>query len=193
MKSGIFFLTACTALYSCSRSNNEDKSASEIQPIRITMDSTGHVQSAVVEKTNATNIDGNAYDKLENYLTTNTNGGGVETIDFDCAIVVYPNDAQVDEMIKEEGAEDFYTGADDYNFYQGQAMGKIDSLGIRTFIARGKFLKLQGNKKTWTLDVRKKNLPAWNLIFFKKTKEPRIMSTVDLTEEQIGEYFEREK
>jgi hypothetical protein len=91
--------------------------------------------------------------------------------------------------MKKEGEEDFYTIADDNGWYQGMAIGMIDSVGIRKTTANGQFLRLKGQQKTWELDIRKKNLPAWNLVFFKTTKAPVIVSTVDLTVDQVKDYF----
>jgi hypothetical protein len=36
-----------------------------------------------------------------------------------------------------------------------------------------RFIRIVGKANTWDLDIRKENLPAWNLIFFKTTKEPK--------------------
>jgi hypothetical protein len=93
-------------------------------------------------------------------------------------------------MKKTEGEENFYIGAYDSNWYQGIAIEKMDSVGIKQISASGQFLRLKGQNKTWDLDIRKKNLPAWNLIFFKRTKEPQVISTVDLTTEKVREYFD---
>lgn len=131
------------------------------------------------------------YQKLESYLSNaKVSDSSFEVVEFDCAILVYPTERQIDEMKKETGEDDFYTIADDCQYYQGVAIGIIDSIGIKTITASKQFLRLKGNDKTWDLDIRKKNLPAWNIIFFKTTKEPKIISTIDLTAEQAKRFFE---
>ena len=128
---------------------------------------------------------------LESYLVNNlTDNSTLEIIDIDCAILIYPTVDQINEMKENEGEEDFYIIADDNNWYQAMAIQMVDSVGVRKKSASGQYLRLKGQNKTWDLDIRKNGFPQWNLIFFKRTKEPQIISTVDLTVEQIREYFE---
>jgi len=144
-----------------------------------------------VETYDTTNFDYGDLYKLESYLSKMTiENEKLETVDFDCAILIYPTVDQIKEMKKAEGEDDFYVGADDSSWYQAQAIDKIDSMKINKISAEGHFLRLKGQQKTWDLDIRKMNLPAWNLIFFKTTKEPIIVSTVDLTIDQVKDYFE---
>ena len=89
----------------------------------------------------------------------------------------------------EMGENDFYTVADDNDWYHGTAIGLIDSLNVRKITASKRYIMLKGSHKTWTLDVRKENSPSWNLIFFNTTKDPKVVSTVDLTIDQVKEYF----
>ncbi|WKZ58864.1 MAG: hypothetical protein QY309_13405 [Cyclobacteriaceae bacterium] len=144
-----------------------------------------------IDSTTTYEFDYDAQFKLDNYLTTDSFDEKTnDLIDFECAILIYPTSEQIDEKKKNEGEEDFYIGADDSNWYQAMAIEKIDSAGIKTITASGRYLRLRGQNKTWDLDIRKKNLPAWNLIFFKPTKEPKIISTVDLTVDETKNYFE---
>lgn len=132
------------------------------------------------------------YERLESYLSKiEIKNSNFEVIDFDCAILIYPTDRQIEEMKKENGEDDFYTIADDSQYYQGTAIRIIDSIGIKTITASKQFLRLKGKDKSWDLDIRKKNLPAWNIIFFKRTKEPKIISAIDLTVEQTKQFFEK--
>jgi hypothetical protein len=130
---------------------------------------------------------------LDNYLVyVHIDTNDLQQIDETVALLVYPSDEQIEEMKKEYGEDDFYTVADDANYYQGTAIGMIDSLGVKTVTAKNKFILFQGkNKKSnWTLDIRGKNAPPWNVIFFKMDKKPEIVSTVDLDYEKIKDYFE---
>ena len=131
------------------------------------------------------------YFKLDSYLSKfQIKDHSFEEVDFDCAILVYPTDIQIEEMKKENGELDFYTIADDNQYYQATAIRIIDSIGIKKITVSKQFLRLIVDNKTWDLDLRKKNLPPWNIIFFKKTKEPEIISTIDLTVEQAKQFFE---
>jgi len=161
-----------------------------------TADTSSNLQHADTLKSKVDSIatyefDYDAQFKLDNYLTTDSFDEKTnDLIDFDCAILIYPTSEQIDEMKRNEGEEDFYIGADDSNWYQAMAIEIIDSVGIKKLTASGRYLRLRGQNKTWDLDIRKKNLPAWNLIFFKSTKEPKIISTIDLTVDEAKNYFE---
>lgn len=137
-----------------------------------------------------THYDYDNYFQLESYLIKDKlEDKEFEIIDFDCAILIYPTDEQIDEMKKEFG-EDFYTIADDNLWYQAQAIGIIDSMHVKQFSTTDRFIRFEGKNNNWDLDIRKKNLPAWNLIFFKKTKEPKIISTIDVNVESVKQYFD---
>jgi hypothetical protein len=126
---------------------------------------------------------------VKNYITVDPDESKTETIDFDCAVLIYPTDEQIEEMKRQMGEEDFYIVADDNNSYQGIAISLLDSLNIKMVTAKDRYLKLQGHNGSWTLDIRKENFLSWNLIFFKRTKEPEVVSTVDLTIDHVKEYF----
>ncbi len=130
--------------------------------------------------------------KLENYIVEDqTDTSKVQVIDFSCALIIDPTADQVDEMKKKEGEENFYVGADDAIFYQAQALDLIDSAVVKKEFVKKQFIKFIGVDKTWTLDIRKKNLPAWNLILFNRKKTPQPEPTISLTFEKVKEYFEK--
>ena len=160
-----------------------------------TKETTAESDTLKTSKPDSTKVGAFDYDaqfKLENYLADEqADTSKVQSIGFDCTIVIYPTDEQIEEMKKDEGEEDFYVGADDSNFYQSQAMQIVDSVGIKTVMAKKQFLKFTGTEKTWTLDIRKKNLPAWNLILFKKNKSPLATPTISLTSEIVRAYFDK--
>ncbi len=136
-------------------------------------------------------MDGNDFFKLESYLDSDpVDTTKVQPIDYKCALLIYPNEKQIEEMKKEYG-EDFFTIADDGNYYQGTAIGLLDSLKIKTISANKPFIRFIGTNKTWTLNLTRKGLPAWNLIFFARNKEPEIIGTAGLTTEKVNEFFQR--
>ena len=170
----------CFGLCSCSPTT--DKGLSSATP--------DSIPTVTADTLGATDFDYESIFKLDSYLTKIADNDSIQIVDFDCAILIYPTQEQVDDMIKTEGEDDFYVGADDSNWYQAQAIDTLDYTAIKTITASGQFLRLKGKEKVWELDVRKKNLPGWNLIFFKTTKEPQIVSTTDLTVAEVKDYFE---
>lgn len=151
----------------------------------ITGDSTAKV-------TPESGFDENNYESfldLNNYLVESPDTpGNVQVIDSSAVIVVNPTEEQIKEM-EEKYGEDFYTIADDNSYYQSDATLKLDSLHVKTIYADKRFLKLQGSKQNWIVDLRKEGAPEWNMIFFHADKEPEIVSAIDVTQEKIREYF----
>jgi len=112
------------------------------------------------------------------------------TIDFDCAVLIYPTEEEIDKMKKAYGEGDFYIIADDNNWYQGMAIEMLDSVGIKKVTVHGDSLRFKGESKTWGYDLKKDSLTGWNIIFFSRTKGPQVISTVDLTTQEIRGYFD---
>lgn len=145
-------------------------------------------ESSAAPDSTATEFDYSMLYALESYLAPdNISESDIQTIDTTCAIVVYPTPEQFEQLEKETG-EDFETIVDDSNFYQSEAVGKLDSLGVKTVMAKSRYIRISGH--LLTLDVRKKNLPAWNLILYNVRKQPIIVSSATLTLEDIRMYFE---
>jgi hypothetical protein len=129
--------------------------------------------------------------KLENYLVGDmTDTSKVHIINFDCAVVVYPTHEQIEEMKKTEGEDAFYTIADDANFYQTHALQVLDSAGVKTVGTKKQFIKFVGGERQWTLDIRKQNLAAWNLILFNKSKTPRVTPPINLSYDMARTFFD---
>jgi hypothetical protein len=97
----------------------------------------------------------------------------------------------MDEMMEEYGEEDLYALADDNNYYANLSFELLEKLNVKTVNIQSGIIKLIGeqNKENWTLDMSKKDAPGWNLIFFNINRHPVIISTVELTERKIKEYF----
>ncbi len=133
------------------------------------------------------------YQKLtfDDYIETKTvSAGEVQEISESCALIISPTDDQIEQMKKEYGEDDFYTVADDATFYQGTARKIIDSLGVKTIDANKSLVKFNGSQqKSWTLTIRRKYAPEWNIILFHKEKQPEIVTPIDATGEKVKKYF----
>ena len=125
--------------------------------------------------------------KLETYLAT-IEDSTAEIVDFDCAILIYPTEQQIEEMKAIQG-EYFYSVDEENNLRHKAAIRMIDSIGIKTVTTKAQYLRLKGRDKTWNLDIRKEMLPSWNLIFFRTTKEPKVLPVISLTTDQVSRYF----
>jgi hypothetical protein len=168
MKTISIFLLAWLVSASCARVNkNESSSAS---------DSTTTV------------FDYSMMYALESYLAPDhVAASDIQMIDTTCAVIIYPSPGQFEQMEQDMG-EDFETMVDDGNFYQSAAVGMLDSLGVKTVMAKSRYIGISGH--SLTLDMRKKHLPAWNLILYNVHKQPIIVSSATLTVGDIVAYFE---
>jgi hypothetical protein len=181
----MLFVSICAGLFCCSKKESTaDILAQDTLVAKTDSASTDKVyMAATLEEYKE------MYYNLQSYLT-DADSPNTETIDFDCAILIFPTEEQIERMKKDYKEEDFYIVADDNNWYQSKAIDIIDSLGVKQITAKERYIKLKGENKTWTLDIRRDNLPSWNLIFFKRTKDPQVISTVDLTPEATRDFFE---
>ncbi len=140
--------------------------------------------------TDTASVNVNDLFKLDSYLDNKViDTASLLTIDFDCAFIIYPSDEQMEEMKREYGEDDFFTIVDDGSYYHGTATGLLDSLQITTVSATKPFVRFIGVDKTWTLNLTRKGLPAWDLIFFKRNIEPKIIGTAGLKADEIKDYF----
>jgi len=134
--------------------------------------------------------------KLESYLVTSElDTSKLQLVDFDCAVSIFPTDKQIEEIKKScKDEDDFYTGADDNQWYIGKANLIIDdSVGVKRITDSRDFIKFVGDKETWVLDIRKKKYLAWGLILFKRDKKPKIVETSGLTTDSVRNYFDIKK
>src|SRR5690349_14053463 len=112
----IVFLLLVLGLWSCSQPNDTTTN--------------NETTDSVVD--DPQHIDYESLYKLDTYLVQNVDSKEVQTIDFNCAIIVYPTEEQLTELQNSEGEDAFNTIADDAMFYQSSAVGLIDSAGVRT-------------------------------------------------------------
>ena len=112
-------------------------------------------QKAIVEKKSRPVTSKNDYDSL---ITT------------PCALVLYPTDKQIDSMKKKDG-EDFYTIADDNQFYMANCLEYLDSVKLKTITKDSKGVlafKTQNNQ----LYKLKLDTLSWSVILFNGKTKP---------------------
>lgn len=125
--------------------------------------------------------------RLENYLTKVADST-VQTIDFDCAVIVTPTNERVNEL-KEMPDQDLEENVRINTRHRKAVSCMIESRGIRTLAATGKFIRFITKNQTWDLDVQKDTLPDWKLILFKEGNAPMILPSLTLTMEDVDQYF----
>ena len=147
----------------------------------------GQVKLTPFVPIDSVSLDANSF-AIENYLTQRKiERNLIQKVDFKCAVLIYPDKDQVKDL-ESQGEEAYNTIVDDGNYYQGMAIGILDSLHIKTIVAKKRFILFKG-KQQWLLDIRKKNLPYWNLIFFMPNSIPTIVDAVGLEFDTVNKYF----
>jgi hypothetical protein len=182
-------------IYGCAPKNTEQTNGVDSVQSKNTYDSTQlnnlPVKDSIKLKSSFIKTDSQSYFVLSNYFADSTivQPNDVQLINTTCAVLIYPTDEQTKNLEKEYG--DKFNSLTESNMnYQETAIEMLDSIDIETVIAEKRFLIFKPNKSTKvTLDIRKDDAPAWNLIFFKKGKEPKIVSMTDFSHETIRKYF----
>jgi hypothetical protein len=168
-----YSLIICLIIFSCGK-NKETASESD---------------SLKTAKPDSTNSDGTL--KLESFLVSEqTDTSKVQVVNYDCAVLLPIADNVVKEMEKSgSNDEEIATTLDDANFYSYQASEMIDSIGVKTVMAKKQFIKFVGGKGNWTIDTYKKDLGGWNVILFKTNKSPEVTPNINVTLDLARNYF----
>lgn len=98
-------------------------------------------------------------------------------IEQDSAIVfLYPTDDEIKKLKKEKGEDDFYTIADDENFYQAKIEEILDTKNYKTANTDKRFIKFN----TDVVFDKNSNKNKWSVIIFKKGNKLEVTSSVEL-------------
>lgn len=125
---------------------------------------------------------------LDTYLVESLPDTAVQELSGAFALLVMPDETQIDQLVKEYGEEDLSTIMDDASFYQSEATNLMDSLGIKTVNAEKRFIRYRNVIREWNLDLYKTNSP-WFIIFFDPDQRPKVVSSIEVDEENIKAYF----
>ena len=87
-----------------------------------------------------------------------------------CAVLIYPTLYQIDTMKKHQG-EDFYTGADDYEYYMSQSGSFLDSVKEKQVIKSAKGI-LAFKTNTGEIFRLKLDTLYWSILLFNGRSAP---------------------
>ena len=102
-------------------------------------------------------------------------------------VLIYPDDDQI-AALRQRGEEAYNISVDDGMYYHGMALEVLSGLNIRIVTAEKRFLRFRG-KNQRLLDIRKKNLPYWNLLLFASDVDPMIVEAATLDRATVAHYF----
>jgi hypothetical protein len=112
-------------------------------------------------------------DSLNSKIVIKNKSGHDTLITTPCAILIYPTLKQIEKMKMEvKDSDDFYTAADDNQYYMGTSIEFLDSVKVKRFgrEANG-FITFKTNKG----QVFKTNIDSlgWNILLFNGKDKPR--------------------
>jgi hypothetical protein len=119
--------------------------------------------------------------KIENFISNdNPIGEELTEINDNCVVFIVPDSIQIAEMKGKtiEDLESFYTIADDNSYYQNEAFKLLDSLHVRTFHPKARYLKFVMIEESILIDTKSKYSGGWMTILFNTKKKPKIVSAV---------------
>jgi hypothetical protein len=167
-----FILIICTLLFfSCQdkknnpRNNNNETS---LDSVKISVDNKDLYEASF---------------NIGNYITkVAPTDDEITFINENCCIFIDPDSAQIAEMKgkSKEDEENFYTVADDFNFYSYEASKFLDSIHLKRIYPHTRYLNFIMSDDSILIDTKSKISRGWITILFNTNKKPKIVSPVNL-------------
>lgn len=119
---------------------------------------------------------------LQRFLVTSAPAEEVTLISDKAGIFVGPDSIQIEQLKSELGEEDFYTVADDNNYYESEARYFLEQKFIRVVYPKTQYLRFRTSTgKEYIFDTKSKVNRGWLTILFNPKKEsPIIVSLADI-------------
>jgi hypothetical protein len=116
--------------------------------------------------------------KKDTVKNDSTNAGIDQyNVEQDSAIVfLYPTDNEIKKIKKERGEDNFYTIADDENFYQAKIEEILDLKNYKIVNTDKRFIKFNAD----VVFDKNSNENKWSVIIFKKGNKLEVTSSVEL-------------
>ncbi len=97
-------------------------------------------------------------------------------ISENCCIFIDPDSSQIAEMKgkSKEDEENFYTVADDFNYYSYEASKFLDSIHLKRIYPQTRYLKFIMTNDSILIDTKSKISRGWITILFNTNKKPRL-------------------
>lgn len=149
-----------------------------------------NIEKDTIIENNETKLEYNPNPIIDDYFVKDDYN--CQIIKDDCLVFVYPTTEQI-EIMKQRDGDDFYTVADDMNYYFSQQMELADNLDIKHISNnKRKFKFITNNDKYYIVDIDKKDkgkLSEWTVIAFNPLKKPELVFFVEADKKYLKEYF----
>jgi len=127
--------------------------------------------------------------QIESYLVSDSDPRQTTAISSKCAVYVFPDGETLKAMQKKYG-QDYYTIADDANWYMSESSQTLDSIGIKEEGINTRYVRCLVNGISYTVDLRAPTGLYWNLFFFHSNKKPKLVDIVGLSPDSVRAYFD---
>ena len=148
--------------------------------------------SSVNDSTNNLSEESLDYDKafrIESYIVAQPDKPSeITVIRQNSAVYTYPDDQTIEAM-KKKYKDDFYTIADDVNWYRFESSQLLDSLKISQLTVTTRYLEFSQLGKRIFIDTQAFG-SDWRLFFLHTQKDPKIVSMVGLSVDSVLAYFD---
>ncbi len=115
----------------------------------------------------------------------------VQIVDSTCMVELPPTFEEQSAAQADGTAEDFATGADDYDYYFAPVRSRVASLNLPIIQAKKRYLRFwMGENVTMLIDTKSYGTQSWNPILFKRGNVPAMLDLLgDHSTNVINEYF----
>jgi len=183
MKRNLIVLICIVITIGCNESPSNGVQAAERENPKLTKADTDSIKQAANWKAFEESF------KLENYLVSSIPSNDFITVSHKIGIFISPDSVQIEQLKKENGEEDFYTVADDNNYFEYEAAEFLKEKKFKIVHPTNRYIKFISNKKEFYFDTKAKAARGWTAIIFSPEKgAPKIINPIDIDLE-YQEYY----
>lgn len=117
--------------------------------------------------------------KKSEMTTHHAQTAGADVISFPCAVILFPDSLKIEKLKAEGSEEDFYTAADDWQYYIFTASHYLDSVKARivrrSSTGKVKFRAIDGT--TFSFDA---DSVSWGMLLFNGRTKPVDADITDI-------------
>ncbi len=174
MKTSIFYLVLILVIAGCSETPSLKNKSSEIF--------TDNEQFTNPDESESSNSVAFLSPDLQRFLVTSAPADDITIISDKAGIFVGPDSIQIEQLKNDLGEEDFYTVADDNNYYESEARDFLEQKYIKVVYPKTQYLRFKTSTgKEYIFDTKSKANRGWLTILFNPKKEsPIIVSLADI-------------
>jgi len=132
---------------------------------------------------------------LEYFVNPDYDTTIVQIVEQESAILIYPTSKQIDYLKEKNGEDEFYTVADDNNYYMSNIITLLESLEIDMHTATKRNITFKGLIEDYgmNLDPNRQGVDTiyWSIIVFNPKGNPFFLDMVDPDIDKLKHYMNK--